>query len=128
MKKFLFSFILIILMAIYAMANPKIVFEKTVHDFGKIKPETSHSAVFTFYNRGTSTLTIERVRAGWGCTGTLLSEKEIPAGGSGTIKVELTADRYIGKVNRSLLVITNDPVNRTTRIILEAEVTDDADN
>jgi hypothetical protein len=51
-------------MTIYAMANPKIVFEKTVHDFGKIKPETSHSVTFTFFNRGSSTLVIERVRAG----------------------------------------------------------------
>ena len=64
MKKFIFSFILIILMTIYASANPEIVFEKTIHNFGKVKPDTIHSAVFTFFNRGTSDLIIERVRAG----------------------------------------------------------------
>ena len=45
-------------------ANPEIIFNETVHDFGKIKPDTSHTASFTFYNRGTSTLIIERMWAG----------------------------------------------------------------
>ena len=125
MKKILFSSILLVIMSLSAWAAPKIVFDKTTHNFGKIRPDTTHSISFIFHNRGTSTLVIERVRAGWGCTGTLLSEREIPAGGSGVIEVEFFADRYLGQSTKSILIITNDPANRSIRIILEAEVTDD---
>ena len=124
MKKIFISFMLTIIMAVSIQANPKIIFKKTVHNFGKIKPDTSHSASFTFYNRGTSTLIIEKLRAGWGCRGTLVSAREIPAGSRGTIEVELIADQILGKITRSILIITNDPGNRTTRLILEAQVTD----
>lgn len=55
---------LTIVLAVSIQANPEIIFKKTVHNFGKIKPDTNHSASFTFYNRGTSTLIIERFRAG----------------------------------------------------------------
>ncbi len=64
MKKILISFMLTIVLAVSIQANPEIIFKKTVHNFGKIKPDTNHSASFTFYNRGTSTLIIERFRAG----------------------------------------------------------------
>ncbi len=64
MKKNLFSFILILIMSVSALAAPRIVFDKTAHNFGKIRPDTTHRAKFIFYNRGTSTLVIERVRAG----------------------------------------------------------------
>ncbi len=64
MKKILFSSIILIIMSFSAWAAPKIVFDKTEHNFGKIRPDTTHSTKFIFYNRGTSTLVIERVRAG----------------------------------------------------------------
>lgn len=64
MKKYLFSFILIMIISVCAWASPGIVFDKTKHNFGKVSPDTTHSVSFVFYNRGTSTLVIERVRAG----------------------------------------------------------------
>lgn len=51
-------------MSANAWAAPKIVFDKTTHNFGKIRPDTTHAVKFVFHNRGTSTLVIERLRAG----------------------------------------------------------------
>jgi hypothetical protein len=64
MKKIALPLIMITFMSISVWAAPKIVFDKTTHNFGQIQPDTTHTAKFIFYNRGTSTLVIERVRAG----------------------------------------------------------------
>lgn len=64
MRKLFVSLIIILAVTGSIQANPKIIFKKTVHNFGKIKPDTSHSASFIFYNRGTSTLIIEKLWAG----------------------------------------------------------------
>ena len=38
-----------------AKAGPRITFEKTVHDFGKINPRSTHHCVFKFKNTGSGT-------------------------------------------------------------------------
>lgn len=48
----------------FFFGGPVIVFEKTDHDFGKIKQNSKPSHEFTFKNMGKSLLVIDRVSAG----------------------------------------------------------------
>ena len=65
--------------------------------------------IFKFYNKGNSTLTIDRVKAGWGCTGSVVSSRSIPAGGSGEIEITLYTDERSGQIHKTISVYSNDP-------------------
>ena len=45
-------------------AGSRILFERTTHDFGTVKQETSLYHTFKFKNRGSDILIIDRIRAG----------------------------------------------------------------
>jgi len=62
-------------MALYAQANEqssegseagqsKIVFESITHNFGTVQPKAALKHSFTFKNKGTDALLIEKVKAG----------------------------------------------------------------
>jgi len=72
MKKLLYlSFIIALLGAgnIYAQKKAVIKFDKTVHDYGKIKEEAGKvKCRFTFTNTGNDTLKIISVKPSCGCT------------------------------------------------------------
>ena len=65
---------------------------------------------------------IKKIKAGWGCTGVLLSEKEIPAGSEGEIKVTLKTGRRKGKIRKSVYVYTNDPTSEKVKLTVSANI------
>ncbi|HPS87579.1 MAG TPA: DUF1573 domain-containing protein [Spirochaetota bacterium] len=123
MKRYL-SFIIFFLLlpVIFCDAGPVIVFEEMVYNFGKVNQESILKHTFIFKNKGKDTLIIERVKAGCSCTGTLLSEKEIPAGESGKLEIELDTETNSGELVRTVTVYTNDPDNKIIKIVLKATV------
>ena len=121
--KILTIFTLVFFAAIVSCdGKPAADFKNTSHDFGTVKKNSSYSYTFQFRNTGSSTLIIERIKAGWGCTGTLLSSKEIPAGGSGQLNVELHTDEREGEMTKTISVFTNDPVKGIIKISIKANV------
>jgi hypothetical protein len=76
-------------------------------------------------NIGTELLVIENVKAGCGCTGVMMGEKNIPPGGSSPLQVSFaSSDRYVGKKTRkSINIYSNDPRDGGVfRLDLEADV------
>jgi len=59
-----FTLCFIILSVISCYGKSLIIFDKTEYDFGKIRKNTTVKHTFNFENKGTSTLTIERIKAG----------------------------------------------------------------
>ena len=126
MKKFLFGILLfVILPVISCEAKSSAVFDEAIHDFGKISKDSSVKYTFNFKNTGKSTLVIERIKTSWGCTGTLLSDKEIPAGGSGKLEIELHTDMKIGEIIKTIYVYTNDPDHKMIKLVIKATVLDE---
>ena len=118
MKNYLFVLMLFLILPVISCdARSVVVFDETIHDFGKISKDSTYKYSFNFKNAGTSTLVIERIKAGWGCTGTLLSDKEIPAGGSGKLEVEIHTDMKTGEIVKTIQVFTNDPDHKMIKII-----------
>lgn len=60
--------ILVFIIFVFSLTScdgkPVAHFDETTYDFGKVKTGTTVSHTFTFTNKGTSTLIIERVKAG----------------------------------------------------------------
>ena len=59
-----FALCFIVLFTISCDGKSNIVFDKTEHDFGKIRKEAVIKHTFNFENKGTSTLIIEKIKAG----------------------------------------------------------------
>jgi hypothetical protein len=114
--------LLLIPTVLYCNGKPKIEFEKLAHEFGKQAQNTELKCIFAFKNVGDGLLRIDKIEAGWGCTGVLLSKKEIPAGGSGQIEVTLKTGSHKGKISKSVTVYSNDPMMGSIRLILNADV------
>ncbi len=65
MKNYLFGILLFMLLPVISCdAKAAAVFEKTTHDFGKVKTDTTINYTFNFKNTGTATLIIDRIKAG----------------------------------------------------------------
>ncbi len=109
-----------ILLFIYSMAfaASKIVFKETIHNLGDIPMDSQREHIFSFKNTGNTDLTINRVRAGCSCTGTLLTKKVLKPGESGEIKVVLHTDRRLGEITKSIYVYSNDPLHKRIRLVI----------
>ncbi len=90
---------------------PNIVFQNLVNDFGRVIEGDNLKHIFKFENRGTGLLKIGDVEASCGCTGVLLSAKQIEPGQAGQIEVTLNTAGLedAGTVLKTVSVSTNDP-------------------
>lgn len=101
---------------------PRIVFEKTVYDLGKMVPDKFYNLKFAFANKGTGNLVIERTHATCGCTVPKLEKKIYEPGESGIIKVRYHAQKTAGKVNKPLEVYSNDPAKPMVKCLIKGIV------
>ncbi len=102
--------------------GPVISFEEKVHDAGEVWEGESVQHVFTFTNSGTADLEITRVRTTCGCTAGVLSEKILAPGESGEIRASFNTRGYRGRRSMPVFVHSNDPVNSTVQLRIEATV------
>jgi hypothetical protein len=130
--------LLLVVMALLSVLNvgwadplPRVEVEQPIFDFGEVLQGETVVHTFVFRNVGDAMLMIDRVKSTCGCTGVLLSEKEIPPGGSGTVKATFNSGRFRGHVMKRILLYSNnpgvDPVTFTVKgtVILPLEVQPD---
>jgi len=85
---------------------PKIVFNKTVHDFGKVTQYAPAWCEFRFYNRGKSPLIISDISASCGCTVPSWSKAPVMPGDSGIVQVNY-ATSETGTIDKVVDVFSN---------------------
>ena len=88
--------------------KPKIVFDKTVHDFGEIKEDggkVTHR--FDFTNQGGDPLIVNRVDASCGCTSPSWTGKPVMSGSQGYIGATFDPRRRPGPFNKTVIVRSN---------------------
>jgi len=100
----------------------RIVFEKSVHDFGAVGPETPNLCEFKFKNAGDGVLKIREVTKTCGCTPFLLEKKEYAPGESGTLKVNYYTETQFGPTTKQLSVFSNDSANPEVTLAVKATV------
>ena len=102
--------------------GPKIHFENSQHNFGKVKEGQVYEHTFRFTNTGASTLNIKDVKSSCGCAVASVSSKELKPGESATLKVELDTAKRKGKMSRSITVMSNDPNDPNKILTLFADI------
>jgi hypothetical protein len=101
---------------------PRIAVEPESFDFGKALPGKTLRKEFTLKNYGDAELVIERVSTTCGCTAALTSDKQVPPGGSTILRVTLETRSYSGRVERQVLVRSNDPKTPLLTVKVSATV------
>ena len=100
--------LLLFFVAFSLFAQPKIVFDKTQHNFGKVgEGDGSASHDFTFKNSGTAPLIIQDVKTTCGCTTPEWTKQPINPGMTGYIKVSYDVKGRPGAIDKTISVHTN---------------------
>lgn len=130
MKKFIVftGAILLSIGAMFAQENntsakdsAEITFEKSVFDFGNVKPG-SHTLEFIFTNTGTKTLQLKNVSTSCGCTIANWSKEPIAVGEKGAIKATFTASN-MGYFRKDINIYSN-AKNSYVKISFQVNVVD----
>ncbi len=95
--------------------------ETPEYDFGQALGGSEIQHTFILKNIGQKPLKILSVTETCACTASLLSQDEIPAGGTGSVSAVLTVPSGNTQVEESLLVLTNDPTQPTLILTLKGE-------
>lgn len=104
--------------------NAAFTFEKTEHDFGKIKQDQIVDYTFKFTNTGTEPLIISDARGSCGCTVPNYSKEPIPVGGTGEIQVSFDPKGKTGIQRKTVTITANtNPPRTTLNIVSEVEGT-----
>lgn len=119
--KIMFLFFLFFPVA-FLGAEPRIVFEKEVFNFGEILEGDTAVCLFHFKNEGDTTLEILDIRATCSCTVTELKEKLIEPGKSGIIEAVFHSSGRKGKITKSIYVTTNDKKRGLIRLKVTGRV------
>jgi len=88
---------------------PKIMVEKVVHNFGKIKEGEKISFDFKFDNKGKNPLIIRKIKSSCGCAAFAPVKNEIPGGGSEKIRITFDSKGKHGSQYHNITLVTNDP-------------------
>ncbi len=106
----------------YNAKLPKIFFENSKYDFGKIIKGQQVEYIFKFENQGNADLKIKKVKTSCGCTAAILTNEIIPPSETGEIKATFRSGSFKGKVMKSITVNSNDPDNSSYKLTLSGEI------
>jgi hypothetical protein len=101
---------------------PRIAAEPSAFDFGKALPQRTLEKEFVIRNYGGADLKIENVTTSCGCTVARLANDVIPPGKSLPLRVALETRSILGRVERRVLIRSNDPANPRLEISLSVTV------
>jgi hypothetical protein len=103
-------------------AAPRIRVEPESFDFGNALPDKILRKDFSIRNFGDAALVIETVSTTCGCTAALPEERRVEPGGSTLLRVTFETRRYSGKVERRVIVRSNDPKTPVAEVRVSATV------
>jgi hypothetical protein len=104
------------------VSGPRIQFDDGTFDFGTLYQRETVEHEFTFRNVGDGPLAITKVVSTCACAATAPSKKEVAAGESGTIKVEVRAGLLRGKLKKAVYVESNAVNEPRATLIITGEI------
>lgn len=102
--------------------GPRIHFNETIHNFGRVVAGATQSCVFVFTNVGDATLEVADVRLSCGCTTAGEWTRQVQPGCTGAIPIQFHASLYPGQFIKTVAVVCNDPQQPTVLLQLKGEV------
>jgi hypothetical protein len=101
---------------------PRIRVEPESFDFGKAQQGKTLRKDFTIRNFGDAELVIEGVSTTCGCTAALAAHDHVEPGGRTVLRVTFETRTFSGRVERDVLVRSNDPKTRLVQVRVSATV------
>jgi hypothetical protein len=101
---------------------PRISVDPETFDFGKTQPGKTLRKEFRLANYGGAELVIENVSTTCGCTAALASDTKLKPGASTQLRVTLETRSYSGRVERQVMVRSNDPKTPLLTVKISATV------
>jgi len=113
-----------------AAAAPRIVVEPPSFDFGTIKPGGVVQREFVVRNIGRTDLVLESIVSSCNCAAVLDDEtrRTLKPGARTTMRIRLTVPAEAGRIQKSVLIKSNDPARRTFEVKVEALVAGPREN
>ncbi|GJQ59139.1 MAG: hypothetical protein SCALA701_19400 [Candidatus Scalindua sp.] len=105
--------------------HPRIFFENSEFNFGRVFPGKEIEHVFTFENRGNDVLEISRVKTAYGFAVAMSKSKTVLPGKRGKITVTFESGYYRGHFGKSVTVLSNDPNHPKYELTLLGEIVDE---
>jgi hypothetical protein len=102
--------------------EPKLNFEKIIHDFGVINKKQLASTNFIFANNGKKDLKIKKIMTNCNCATAYAERDIIRPGESSNIFVEFDPSRRVGFEQKTITIFSNDPRNKTQTLTLKATI------
>lgn len=122
LHKLLLAIFLVLISCSAAFSAPRLVQDETRYDFGVVTKGDKVEHRFTFRNEGDEPLVIDNVKSSCSCTATLVTNKEIPPGESGSVEAVFDSARFRGRIHKTIFVFSNDPQQPSSQFLLEGEV------
>jgi len=124
MKKVVAIFLFILFGNIVSAQNEiPLKFEKTHHDFGKVKEETEKiSYTFHYTHKGTEPVSIYDVSTSCGCTAGEWTKESIKPGDKGVITVTYTTAKRPGAFKQPVVVLLGEKNEMSVNLSISGEV------
>lgn len=94
-------------------SGPRIYFEKTEHNFGRVISGELVRHTFKFQNKGRKDLILTKVSSSCGCTVPSYAKEPIKPGETGLIEVVFDTRGRKGIQNKTITVLSNSTPNKT---------------
>jgi len=106
-----------------AGSGPRISFDRDTYDYGKVLYGKTVTEEFVFTNTGDSTLVVEKIETGCGCTKGVENSSEVPPNGKSKIRVVFDSTGLRpGRQRQSIFVYSNDHTKPVFKLTLLADV------
>ena len=107
--------------------GPKIQFDSTTYDFGRVNAGTKVRHDFIFTNTGDATLKVTSINPGCHCTTVGDWTHEVEPGKTGVIPIQFDSTGFGGPIVRTPAVTSNDRINPVVRFQLHGTVSKSVD-
>jgi hypothetical protein len=126
MKQFMLAAFILSLAPVTLYAQPQLkVLEGVSFDLGKVGRGNVSTKRLTLKNMGTDTLKIGQVEVSCGCTGTVVSNKNLGRGDTTSLLITFNSKNFSGPVHKSLTINSNSISAPKTVVEFTANVTED---
>jgi hypothetical protein len=105
-----------------AAKGPKIIVEPATFNFGSVLQNKELTKDFTIRNVGTEELVIDNVSTTCGCTVADLKSRNLKPGANTPMHVTLQTRTNVGKIVKTVMIKSNDPLKPLLEVTLQADV------
>lgn len=120
MRRLLTITVVLLNIFVLVQAQPKAVFDKTLHEFGPVLWKKPATTTYEVTNKGNKPLVISNVTVSCGCTAVKWTKEPIPVGGTGSITATFDS-KMLGRFRKSVGVYCN-ASDKPIYLIMQGEV------